>query len=212
MTKEQEIVYNASKVESWKISGVSHRDETGTYEVIGEMTPLMTQDALAEKYGIGIPSMPLIWAIATKTHELKDQNPKDSEKLRVFLQNGLGSYPNTSTRIIYNHSGKDKIIHNYKTSDQYSLDGKVVGPNDWINEILDENILEKLLGTSNIKQINKVSQWINGIDMRLWRINSNPKTKIEKAARFSGGGYWLSLYCDRDPLSTGPAFLVLKVD
>ncbi len=223
-TKESKIAYHPPITKFWEdegyfiIPGVFHKGEIGTYRLFEQMTPKMTQDKLSEFYeqekpkGNPYPTgAPLIWAIAKKAYELEDPNSKTSKKLRKFIQTGFQRYPNTLTSVIYSPSGKDRIVHNHRTSDEYFIDAHVVGPNDWINEIPDKNILEKLLGTSNIKQINDVSQWINKTNIRIWRLNSKPKTKDERVAGF--GAYdWLDLNCYRDPLRECPAFRVLRVD
>lgn len=210
--KESRIVYNAPRTESWIVPGVLDRGKNGTYEVIGEMTPSMTQDNLTKKYGLEIPSSALIWAIATKGYELRNENLEEAEKLRQFLKTGFRQYPNTSTRLIYNPSEQDKIIHNYKTSDEYSMNGNVIGPDDLIDKLPDANVLEQILGTKDIAKINEVSQWINGTDFYIWRLNSKPKEKIERVARFYAVEYRLDLYCNMGPHSEDPAFRVLKVD
>jgi len=224
-TKKSEIVYNAPTIRSWKDEGhfiipkVFYKGKTGTYRLFEKMTPEMNQEQLAALYekekqkGNPYPTdAPLIWAICTSAYILKNENPETSKKLKNLLENNFKRYPNTLTKIIYNPSGKDKIIHNYKTSDQYSLDGKVVGPDNWINKISDKNILEKLLGTSNIEQINEVSQWINRTNSYLWRLKSNSKTKDERVARFYAYDDGLDLLCDGYHLDEYPAFRVLKVD
>jgi len=223
-TKESRIIYESPSL-TWEsekrflIPEVSYRGETADYRLFEEMTTSMNQNTLAEFYETekakGNPhptDMPLIQAICTRAHTLKDENLEISKKLRSFLKNSFRRYPNTLTRIIYNTSGKDRIIHNYGTLDEYSLDGKVVGPDNWIDEISDKSVLEKLLGTSNIEQINEVSQWLNGTNTYLWRLNSKPKTKDERVARFGAGDSTFSLGCGRDPLSECPAFRVLRVD
>ena len=220
MANEQGISYTSPSEAFWTIPDVDYRGEMGIYRLFKKMTPAMKQEQLAELYeqekqkGNPHPTdAPLIWwGICTSAYTLKNQNPKEAERLRNFLQTGFQKYPNTLTRVIYNPSGEDKIIHNYKTSDQYSLNGKVVGPDGWINEIPDENTLEKLLGTSNIEQINKVSQWINNTDTHIWRLNSKPKTKNKRVARFVTCVDRFDLFCRGLLLDEYPAFRVLKVD
>ena len=156
-TTESGIIHNKPSVESWILSGVSYRGKTGTYDVIGEMTPSMAQDKLIEKYGLEIPSTDLVWAIATRGHDLRNENPEASEKLRQFLRQGFRRYPNTSTRLIYNPQGeKDEVIHNYKTSKKYSLKRKIVGPDGLLKDIPDKKVLESLLGTSDVSRIYNV--------------------------------------------------------
>ena len=220
MAKKQEISYTSPGEGFWTIPGVVYKRETRTYRLFEQMTPEMTQDNLSEFYeqekqkGNPHPTdMPLIMAIASRAYGLIDNSPQEAEELRNLLKNSFRTFPNTLTRIIYNPSGEDKIIHNYKTSDQYSLDGKVVGLDSRIDEISDKIVLEKLLGTQDVIQINKVSQWINKTNSFIWRLNSKPKTKDERVARFDAfGDGRFDFYCDRDLLGGYPAFRVLRVD
>ncbi|MFH1311121.1 MAG: hypothetical protein ABIH65_01815 [Nanoarchaeota archaeon] len=222
--KERGIIYE-SPAPIWQaekrfvIPSVSYRGKTGNYRLFEQMTPKMSQAKLAELYesekqkGNPYPTdMPLIWAIATKGYELRNENSLEAEKLRQFLRTGFRQYPNTLTRIIYNPSEKDKIIHNYKTSDEYSFDSKVVGPDSFIDKLADMNVLEQILGTKDVIKINEVSQWINRTNSFIWRLNSKPSQKEERVARFVAYGSRLYLDCDGDPLYGDPAFRVLKVD
>ena len=224
MEKKSGIIHESPSL-TWEsekrflIPAVSYRGETTDYRLFEEMTPAMNQEQLAELYekekqkGNPYPTdVPLIWAICTSAYNLRNENPKTSKKLKNLLENNFKKYPNILTKIIYNLSGKDKIIHNYKTSDQYSLDGKVVGSDGWIENIADKKVLEFFLGTSNIEQINKVSQWINNTNVYFWRLNSNPKTKDERVARFSAVQGRLGFDCCGSLLFKYPAFRVLKVD
>jgi len=219
---EKTLLYTHPSGGFWTIPGVNYKRRIigiGTYRLFEQMTPAMNQEQLAEFYekekqkGNPYPTdASLLWTICTSAYTLKNTNPQEAEKLKVFLKNSFREYPNTLTRIIYNPSGKDKIVYNYRTSGQYYLDAKVVGPDGGINEIPDKNILEKFLGTSNIKQINEVSQWINNTNMYIWRMNLNPETKDERVARFNALDGRFDLVCDRFPPSKFPAFRVLRVD
>ena len=216
---QSKLIYTQPSESFWAVPEVLYRGEKGTYQLFDKMTSSMTQDKLAEVYETekqkGNPSptdAPLIWAISTRSHELRNEAPEVAESLRSFLQKGFRQYPNTLTRVIYNSSEQDKIIHNYKTSDEYSINEKVVGTDDWIKNISDKNVLEALLVTKDIAKINEVSQWINGTNSYLWRLNSKPKQKDERVARFLAYGSGLSLGCLRNPLNEYPAFRVLRVD
>ncbi len=223
-TKESGIVYNAPNVRLWRDEGnfiipeVIYRGKTGTYRLFEQMTPAMNQEQLLKFYeqektkGNPHPTdAPLIWAICTSAYTLKNENPKTSEKLRNFLQTGFQEYSNTLTRIIYNPSEKDKIVHNHGTSDEYSIDEHIVGRDCWIRNMSNKKVLESLLGTSNIKQIDEVSQWINKTNTYIWRPNLKTRTKEEKVARFYAeeDGRFIFDFCG-SPFIRGPAFRVLK--
>ena len=210
--EKQGIVHNVPKIESWRVPSVSYRGQTRDYEVVGEMTPAMTQEKLVKKYGIEIPSVPLIWAISSQAYALRDVNLGDAEELKNFLSAGFRQYPNTSTRIVYNPSGNDLVVHSSGTSREYSLDAEVVGSDGFMGDIPDKKVLESLLGTSDVENINEVANWINGTNAFLWRLNSKPKQKVERVAGFDADSGGLDLDCDRDPLSECPAFRVLEVE
>lgn len=216
MTKKQTsgIIHVVPKVESWKVPGVVYRGKTGTYEVIREMIPSMTQDEQVAGYGIEIPSMSLVWAIADRAYDLSliSENPETAESLRNFLQVCLRRYLNTSTRLVYNPQGiGDEVIHNYNTSAQYALSGNFVGPDGWIQKLPNKKALELVLETSNVNKINKVSNWLNGADAFLWRVNSKPEKRDERVAGFDA--YFVRLYfnCDWLPSHQRPAFRVVQV-
>ena len=207
----------------FEIPGVFYRGGKGTYQLFEKMTPEMDQEQLAEVYEIekkkGNPyptDAPLILAICSRAYEIKNENSKEVESLKNFFRQGFRKYPTTLTRIIYNSSGQDEIIHNCGTSDQYSFNENVVGLDGLIADISDKSILKSLLlksllGIANIDKINEFSQWINGTDFDIWRLNSKPKQKDERVAGFGAGSVWLGLGCNGDPLDRDPAFRVLEV-
>ncbi len=216
-TAQSTIKYTPRTEGLWEIPGVIYQGETGTYRLFEEMTPTLNQDQLAELYtkekqkGNHHPTdMPLVWAIATRAYELRDED--QSKTLQQFLRSGLRTFPNTLTRIIYNSSGEDRVIHNYGTSDEYSLQGDIVGSGGFVSELSDKTVLEKIIGTQDTQKINEISQYVNGTDTYLWRLNSKPKQKDERVARFDAIGGRLGLDCCRHPRDEGPAFRVLRVE
>ena len=218
MTK-QGIRYTAPSEGFFDIPGVVYRGETGNYRVFERMTPAMTQDKLAELYQGEKPKgnphpmdSVLYFAISLAGYNLRNESPEGAEHLRQFLRESFRKYPNTLSRIIYNSSEKDKIIHNYRTSDEYALDSEVVGQDGWITKIPDKQILESLLGTDNVDKINKVSNWINGTNGYLWRLNSKPENKEERVVRFGADDNWFYLYCNGNPHDECPAFRVLRIE
>jgi len=229
MVKKQKISYTSPNEGFWPISGVDYRGEIGTFKLFEKMTPAMTQDHLSEFYererakGNPYPMDSVLhFAIMNAFYDIRNVSPmnkkfrdflqQNSEKLRNFLQTGFQRHLNTLTRIIYNPSGEDKIIHNYKTSDEYSIDEHVVGPDDWMKDIQDKKVLEVLLRTQDVVQIDKVSQWINKTNTCIWRLNSEPKTKDERVVSFRTFPYRFIFDCSESPLGEHPAFRVLRVD
>ena len=220
MTKRRSAIKYVAPSESfWEIPGVVYRGETGTYRLFEAMTQPMTQNELSELYerekkaGNPHPADSILnFAIPLVAYNLRKKNPEEAEELRNFLQTSFRKYPNTLTRVIYSPSGNDRIIHNYGTSEQYSVDKKVVGKSDWLVNIPDKRVLEALLGTKNVPQINRLFQWVNGTDAYIWRLDSKPKQEEERVAWFGAIVSRLSLTCGRNPLDEYPAFRVLRVD
>lgn len=219
MVKKSGIAYHKPSEGYWEIPGIDYRGETHTYRVFEKMAPVMNHDNLVE-YSMGekqkgnpyIGDSILTFATMSVAYNLRKKHSEEIEMFRKFLQSGLKQYPGTLTRIIYNPQGEDEIIHNYKTSDEYILNDKVVGSDGWIKDIPDKKILKSLLGIDNIKRINEISQWINNTNTYLWRLNSKPLQKNERVVGFDACLDGLYLLCDRLPAYLYPAFRVLKVE
>ncbi len=199
--------------EYFEISGVNYRGNTHTYRVYSKMTDSMNQDKFAKEYEKGKKEGNPHPMDSILHFSIFDSAVKSGDSdLMNFIQSGLRKYPNTLSRVIYNHSGKDEIIHNYGTSDAYLLTGDVVGPDGWIKDINYKKSLELLIGIKDTMKLDKISQRINKTHMYLWRINSKPSEKIERVVRFGAGDYRLFLYAGRDSSNVFPAFRVLQVD
>lgn len=218
------IEYHPTVTKSWRdeghfiISNVNHLGEIATYSLFEKLTPAMNLEQTSEYYekqkkeGNPIPAnSQLIFSIGDSAYNLRNESPGESEQLRNFLYQSLRLFPNAFTSCLYSPDGKDKIIHNPNTSDKYSIDSKIVGPDNWFSKIPDKNILESLLGTSDVNKINQVFQWINKTNGYLWRINDKPKEKNKRVAGFSASDGRLYLDCLRSPRCEYPAFRVLKI-
>ena len=214
--KKSHLMYNQPSEGSWDIPEVLYRGERGTYRLFRKMTPAMTRDQLAglyekeKKKGNPHPTdMPLVWALATRALELR--NEEESDQLKLFLKKGFRKSPNTLTIIVHNPSEDDVVIHNYGTQDDYSFTTQVTGNDTWISELTDSAILENILGTQDTQKINEVAQYINGTPAYLRRINTKQNQKVERVARFDAYRnrfvfeYWRSI-------DEWHAFRVLKVD
>jgi len=214
----QGIKYTQPSESFFEIPGVVYRGESRTYRLFEQMTDSMTQYQLAEFYekekSKGNPhpmDSVLHLTIPFAAYRLRNESPEEAEKLRKFLQTSFRQNPNTLTRVIYNPDGNDEIIHNYGTSDQYSLRENLVGPNNWMADISDKNVLESLLETSNVNKINEFFQWFNKTNGYLWRLNSKPSKKEERVVGFNADSTRLYLNGNRDPSNRSPAFRVLQV-
>ena len=197
----------------FKITGVKYRGENCTYELYDNLTNPMSPHKLAEFYetqkqkGNPYPMDSILtFSILESAVNSGDDDLKNSlhKKLRENWINSL-------SRIIYNPSGIDEIIHNFETSDVYSLKGKIVGPEDYIENLEDTNYLKLILGTENVKEINEISNGINKTPFYVWRFNSKPSEKQERMVVFGAFSDWFYLDCGRFPLVEVPAFRVLRI-
>ncbi len=182
------------------------------YRLMEKMTPSMNQDKLAEFYETAKKDGNPVPMNSIQHYELfNDAVKSGNADLLNFLQKGLQRYPNTLTRVIYNpQEEKDEIIHNYRTSDAYSIIGDIVGNDNWIENINNINALESLLKTKDVKRLNEISNAINQTPMYLWRFNSKPSKKVERVVGFGADSIRLCLDA-WGPSGGDPAFLVEKV-
>ncbi len=212
------IKYVPPYITTWRnegrlvVPGVFHRDAIKTYSLFDNMTPAMNQEQLNEFHererqaGNPYPANAQeVWAIAQRGYELR--STEAGERLRDVLRAAFRNWVNTSTGIDYSPEG-DSVLHNVGVSDQYALKGNIVGPVDWIAQIPDKQVLKRIIGTQDIQQINRVSNWINGTDFYLWRESLRPVQLEKRAVRFDAGDYGLGLCCDGGPLDGAPAFRV----
>ncbi len=127
-------------------------------------------------------------------------NGKDAEEAKEFLKSQMRTrWLITLTRIKYNLKGSDEVIHNFGTNQEYNVQTKFVGREEWIKNSKDTSYLEALLGTKDIPQINSVFQAINGTDAYIYRVSSKPKKTDEYVARFDANTGGANLSCGRGP-------------
>ena len=208
-TNSQSRIINADKY--WRIEGVNYNGKTGIYELSKELIPLANQDSLAEisktsreNNGFYAGDSRLHYAI------FKAVKNADNRDVRDFLQENMRAHwIDTLTRIKYKKSN-DEIIHNYKQKDEYSLDGRIVGP-DRVIEKRDKKALEILLGTENIEEIKDVIQFINSTPAYIYRVNNIPENLDERVVRFDAVSDGFYFDCCRYPSVQYPAFGVREV-
>jgi len=187
--------------------------KTHTYKLLDKMTPAMTQDKLAEFYESEKQKGNPLPLNSIQTFELlQDAVISGDSDLMNHLQKDLRRGVNTLSRAIYNPLGKDdETIHNYGTSDVYTIIRDIVGRDGFIDSIDNPDALESLLGTKDIKNINKISNAINKTPICFMRVNSKPSQKIERVVRFDASSDWLFLDAFGDLSYEYPAFLVEKI-
>jgi hypothetical protein len=88
----------------------------------------------------------------------------------------------TGTRIIYSPTGLDKVIHEYGTLDEYTVDARIVSTNGWLTPGCGfEESVAALVGTKDLAHLNKVTQWLHEKNAYLWRVNNAPSSEDERA-------------------------------
>lgn len=186
-----------------------------TYRLIDKLAPSMSQDKLAEFYEKAKKAgNPLPLNSIQMMELLEDTAMSGDNELKNYVYDCLrNNWLNTLSRVIYNPAGeKDATIHNYGTSDAYSIVRDIVGKDGWIENIDNPNALESILKTKDINKLNEISNLINSTSMYFWRINSKkPQEKVECVVRFFVSGGRLSLNAGWDPTLEYPTFLVEQV-
>ena len=99
----------------------------------------------------------------------------------LFRKDFKDNWMMTSTRVKYNQSDPDKVIHDFKTVNETSVDATFVGPDGYIVDNSFEDEMNVLLGAGDRDEINSVYNWISGKKPYLWRINSRPSNTAERA-------------------------------
>ena len=190
----------------WTINNVSYRN--GVYQVdfskslIGSGNEKKQDDwadyseQARKRNGFYTGDMPLHHAIFASLYSQRDS--PQSEEARKFIQKSMrDSYPLTLTRIKYQPKGKDKIIHNYKTSDEYNLEENISGPDREI-ESSDSPALKALLGSDDVQKISEIYKWLNQTPTWFWRIEK-PSDVEERIARFIADFVGVYLNWNRNP-------------
>ena len=154
------------------------------------------------KGGLYTPDYPIFYGIvkAAKTAGLED--------VRTFLRDkSLAKGFMTLTRIQYQSSGEDIIIHNFGTLDRYEEQVAFVGRDGKVNSSDAALPYQRLLGTyDNTQEILDVFKWLNGTDTYISRVNNRPSVVDERVAWFSAGSDRAYLGCDGDPAFSYSSF------
>lgn len=199
----------------FEICKYDEKGKPSKYKLLDKLSPSMTQDKLAEFYeSEKKKGNPLPLNSIQVMGLLEDTANSEDNELKNYVQKSLReNWLNTLTRVIYKPAKqKDEVIHNYGTSDAYSIVGNIVGNDNLIENINNENALESLLKTKDVKKLNEISDAINKTPMYFWRLNSKPSEKIESVVRFDAGDDGLYLDANRVLSSQDPSFLVERVE
>lgn len=196
--------------DSYRITGVNYRNNIHSVNFTKELLDngaKKTQDKWVEyslepenRFIVG--DMSLYHSIFTTLYKNKDNTMyKDQiEEVRKFLDKILKQHwIMTLTRIQYQPSGKDKVIHNFKMPDQYEIFEDITAPDEWVKNSTNNLPYKALLGTSNLTEINNVYNWLTGVDPYLYRLNNKPQNIDARVARFNADSDRVLLDCFRDP-------------
>ena len=122
--KEAQLIQTLG--DSWTIPAVQYRGRTEPYSLANTLLDdgiKRTQEQWAERAvtymqkgkGHYSPDLPLAHGIFSRVYEIKDvpENRKQALDIRDFLNKASNKWISTLTRISYQPTGKDFIIHNY---------------------------------------------------------------------------------------------------
>ncbi len=199
----------------FEISKYNEKGKEIKYRLLDKLSSSMTQDKLAEFYeSEKKKGNPLPLNSIQVMELLEDTANSNNNELKNYVHKSLReNWLNTLSRVIYNPAGKkDETIHNYGTSDSYSIIGDIVGNDNWIKDIDNKNALESLLKTNDVENLNKISNEVNQTPMYFWRLNSKPSEKTDRVVRFDADVFRLFLYAYRLLSDEYPAFLVERVE
>jgi len=185
----------------WRIEGVNYRGKIGNYDLSKQFLK-GTQDQLIahtlnarQNNDFGIESIAFHQSLFTTLYN--GRNNPQTEEIRKFIDDEMKPrWLLTSTRIRYNPKGKDLVIHNYNMPDKEEIPINFVGGDEWVKDSKTPIIYQSLLGTSDLKQINEVYQWLNKVPAYLWRLNSKPENVVESVAGLDANSNGVILSCD----------------
>src|SRR3989338_3848822 len=194
----------------WSIDGVQYRNGIHTVDLSKSLLDgesAKTQDQWVAHYNdakgkneFHAPDFPLLYGIVRALHTVRDNvsvKTQVDEAKKFLFEKSRAHWLMTLTKIIYNSSGTDEIIHNFGTIDHYERQLAFVGPDEYISKTARQDDYKALLQTDDsAQQIHDVFKWLNGTDTYLSRVNSRPKKLDERVARFSADSGRADLYCD----------------
>ena len=131
-----------------------------------------------------LASGPLAMALYTSLYMERQGTHKAtiSKIQRMLRKDHRDEWMMTGTRIKYMPKGLDEVIHEYGTPEAYSVNLKMVGPDEWVTPTSGfEDSIEALLGTRDLALVQQVSSWASGKKPYLWRVNERPKKLDERA-------------------------------
>ncbi len=171
-----------------------------------------TQDEWAEllqNQEFQLPSTRIYHATCSMLYQHKDDTQSGLvKKIRAKFKKDFKDYwMTTSTRIQYNQSDPDKVLHDYKIAGETSLDMTFVGPDGYVADNSFEDEMEALFDARDGAEMDAIYSWISGKKSYLWRLNSRPAQPTECAVvlGISNYGDWFDFGADGYIGDLGPA-------
>ncbi len=221
--KKPEITQNPktpiiSSGDCWQVPGVEYRNGIYTINLLKALLDSgndKTQDDWI-RYSLEAKSrgdfyagsMPLQYALF---RALSSQDTQDALEAREFIKKQMREkWLMTTTRLRYNPSGKDEIVHDCKMPEEFILEAGLIGKDKFIDSS-DSKALEALILDSDVDRVNRVFSSINGTNAYIWRLNSKPNQVIETVAGFGADSVRAGLYCGWNPSYRDPSLGVFAV-
>ena len=146
------------------------------------------------------PNYPLFYNILRSVKAGQAANV-NAEEIRSAVKDFSRNWLMTLTRIKYNPSSPDLIVHNNGLggSEEWFVNEDFVGDSGEIKSLNASKELSVLVSDGDVDNVKEVFQWLNGTDSYLYRINSRPEKLDERVVGFVAGSDWVGLYCDGNP-------------
>ena len=200
----------------WYIDDMLYRGENYTADLsktLLDSGTKRTQDEWAARYESVIdnndfytPDFPALYGIIKALYAASDDPTQSSQiaEAREFLKDtSQEKYLITLTRVAYQPTGDDIIIHNCGTRARYENKVDFITPNEWIKDTGKPASYQALLDTHDgVQEINSVFHWLNGTDAYSWKVNAKPSAVDERVAWFFADSDGALLLCNWLPSSS----------
>jgi hypothetical protein len=199
----------------FEISKINKEGRQIKYRLLNKLSKPMNQFETTEYYEKAKKAgNPLPLSSIGVMNLLEDSVHSGNSELQSYIYSSLkNNWIGTTSIVEYNpENQKDETFHNWKTSDEYSLIGNIVGDDDPITDMNNKEALEFLVKTKDINKLNKISKSVNKTPMYIWRFNSKPDEKTQSRVWFDAYSDMLILNAYRSLSNENPAFLVEQVE
>ncbi len=202
----------------WRISGVNYLGGIHTVDLMKKLLDEgreKTQDKWAAHYErkrdrdeFHTPDYPLFYGLVKALYAARDDSAQSAQivEAQKFIKNTSRSRRiMTLTRIAYQSTGDDLVIHNYGTRDSYERHVDFITSSEWITDTSKPASYQALLDTQDsVQDIDTVLHWFNGTNTYAWKINSKPDKVIERVGGFNASSGWAGLSCYRNLMFSDP--------